>query len=101
MPVIITNENEPEFKYTQAKIISISDACSDSEDMDFNPKTNLSNNKIIEKRSNLKENFETVGILTGLLTVFSAGTYVISKSIKNIYQEIVKDKNNNKLQKRV
>jgi len=101
MPVIITNENEPEFKGTQAKIISISDACSDSEDMDFNPKTNLSNNKIIKKRSNLKENLETVGILTGLLTVFSAGTYVISKSIKNIYQEIVKDKNNNKLQKRV
>lgn len=99
MPVIITNDNEPE--YTQAKIISISDACSDSEDMDFNPKTNLSNNKIIEKRSNLKENLETAGILTGLVTVFLAGTYVISKSIKNIYQEIVKDKNNNKLQKRV
>lgn len=99
MPVIITNENEPKFKETKAKINL--DDCSDSEDMDFNPKTNLSNNKIIEKRSNLKENFETVGILTGLVTVFSAGACIISKSIKNIYQEIVKDKNNNKLQKRV
>ena len=80
MPVIITNENEPEFKDTQANINL--DDCSDSEDKnkDFNPKTNLSNNKIIKKRSNLKENFETAGILTGLVTVFSAGTYVISKA---------------------
>lgn len=135
MPVIITNDNEPE--YTQAKIISISDDCSDGEDMDFSsnstatrvfrnttkilryPEEHVSftrcfrssddehvyivkpKNKIIKKRSNLKENFETAGILTGLVTVFSAGTYVISKSIRNIYQEIVKDKNNNKLQKRV
>ena len=101
MPVIIIKKDKIEIKKPKTNIILISDDCSESDDMDFNPKTNLSNNKIIKKRSNLKENFETAGILTGLVTVFSAGTYVISKSIKNIYQEIVKDKNNNKLQKRV